>query len=82
MAGHARAVSPQMALIYVRSILAIVLCRAGGLAYWFGFSAIVRRDAFGVPFGWGFGPGAVIGGAAVPLVMCLVEPRSPMLHNP
>ena len=39
-----------MALVYVRSILAIVLCLAGALAYWFGYSAILRGDVFGVPF--------------------------------
>src|SRR5437764_881079 len=39
-----------MALVYVRSILAIVLCLAGALAYWFGYSAMLRGDVFGVPF--------------------------------
>jgi hypothetical protein len=63
-----------MALIYVRSILAIVLCLAGGLAVWFGYRGIVGGDWFGVPFGWGFGTALTLMLPTLPLIFDRDDP--------
>lgn len=57
-----------------RQALAVVLCFAGGLAYWFGYYGILEGRWFGEPFGWGFGAAATIALGSMPLIFDRDDP--------
>jgi hypothetical protein len=64
-----------MLALQFRRCLVVLFCFAGGLTYWLGYGAILRGDAFGIPFGWGFGTAAAIAFTTVPLAFDRDDPH-------
>jgi hypothetical protein len=67
-----------MLALQFRRALAVLFCFAGGLAYWLDYGAILRGDAFGIPFGWGFGTAVTIAFITVPLAVDRDDPHLKM----